>query len=148
MAYAEARDDVRMSRIQSILYKHSGIKKLCSRWISHNLNEVKKPTTSLGATRSNLLWNIITVDGPFIYCYNPKTKKQSTVWVHQDEPKITKLAREGNASKPEVPKIFCFIDHFQNFAGSGGPPASTSHQFQNIEKKVKVRSIHGNLRCG
>ncbi|GBP94513.1 hypothetical protein EVAR_99625_1 [Eumeta japonica] len=35
----------------------------------------------------------------------------------------------------EVPKFFCFINHFQNFAGSGGPPAATSLPISKSRKK-------------
>jgi len=51
--------------------------------------------------------------------------------------------------KTEVPKLFFLIDHFQNFAGSGGPPAATFLPYsQNSTKNVKIRSNYGNLRRG
>ncbi|GBP48569.1 hypothetical protein EVAR_38544_1 [Eumeta japonica] len=43
--------------------------------------------------------------------------------------------------KAEVPKLFCFIDRFQNFAGSGGPPVATSLPISKSQKKeMKIRS--------
>ena len=38
---------------------------------------------------------------------------------------------------PEVPKLFFLIDHFKNFAGSGGPPAESFIPYsQNSTKNV------------
>ncbi|GBP81997.1 hypothetical protein EVAR_62873_1 [Eumeta japonica] len=38
-----------MSQIQSILHKYLGMKKLCSRWIPHNLTEARKRTAAFGS---------------------------------------------------------------------------------------------------
>ncbi|GBP35898.1 hypothetical protein EVAR_23147_1 [Eumeta japonica] len=48
---------------------------------------------------SNLVWDRVTGDEAWIYCYDSKTKQQSTVWVYRDEPKSTKVMRERSASK-------------------------------------------------
>ncbi|GBP57298.1 hypothetical protein EVAR_39937_1 [Eumeta japonica] len=42
---------------------------------------------------TNLVWNIVTGDEIWIYCYDPKTKQQSTVRVYRDEPKPTSDVR-------------------------------------------------------
>ncbi|GBP84768.1 hypothetical protein EVAR_66523_1 [Eumeta japonica] len=60
---------------------------------------------------SNLVWDIATGDETWIYYYDPKTKRQSTVWVYQDEPKGTKVGREQSASKRMVAPLFNKIGH-------------------------------------
>ncbi|GBP96856.1 Mariner Mos1 transposase [Eumeta japonica] len=95
-----------MKQIQSILYKHLGIKKMCSRWITHNLTEAHKTErvtccnamlTRFKEGALNSVWNIVTGDEKWIYCYDPKTKQQSTVWVYGDESKPTKVTGERTA---------------------------------------------------
>ncbi|GBP62494.1 hypothetical protein EVAR_44733_1 [Eumeta japonica] len=92
VTYREFRSSlgIGMRQIQSILYKHSGMKKLCSRRIPHKLTEAQKTdcVTWYNATltkfkegASNLVWNIVTNDEIWIYCYDPKTKQKLTVWV-------------------------------------------------------------------
>ncbi|GBP35643.1 hypothetical protein EVAR_33846_1 [Eumeta japonica] len=98
---------IAMSRVQSILHKRLGMKKLCSRWIPHNLTDAQKTdrVTSYNAmsTRfkevASILVCNITGDEIRIYCYDPKTKQQSTVWVYGDESKPIKVARERSTSK-------------------------------------------------
>ncbi|GBP16178.1 hypothetical protein EVAR_9893_1 [Eumeta japonica] len=41
---------------------------------------------------SNSVWHIVTGGDTWIYYYDPKTEQQSTVWLYQDEPKLTKVA--------------------------------------------------------
>ncbi|GBP14862.1 hypothetical protein EVAR_75446_1 [Eumeta japonica] len=60
---------------------------------------------------SNFVWNIVTDDETCIYCYNPKTKQRSTVWVYRDEPKGTKAARERSASKRMIASSFDKTGH-------------------------------------
>lgn len=104
-----------MSQIKTILHKHLTVRKLCSRWIPHNLTEVQKKarvTWSLAMLKrfaggsSNLVWNIVTGDETWIYCYEPETKNQSTVWVFSHEPKPTKVIRSRSVGKR---MIACFF---------------------------------------
>ncbi|GBP08195.1 hypothetical protein EVAR_78701_1 [Eumeta japonica] len=50
----------------------------------------------------HLVWDRVTGDEIWIYCYDPKTKQQSTVWVSKDEPKPTKLARERSCGSVQI----------------------------------------------
>ncbi|GBP08842.1 hypothetical protein EVAR_78244_1 [Eumeta japonica] len=77
-----------ISQIKSILCKNLDMKKLCSRWILHNLHEIQKTDRVTGRNAyqikrraSNLIWNIATGYKTWIYCYDLKTKQQSTIWV-------------------------------------------------------------------
>ncbi|GBP42352.1 Histone-lysine N-methyltransferase SETMAR [Eumeta japonica] len=86
------------------------MKKVCSRWIPHNLTEAQKTDRVTWCNdvltrfkhRPSLVLNIVTCDETWItwiYCYDFKAKQQSTVWVYRDEAKPTKVASERSASK-------------------------------------------------
>ena len=85
--------------IHSILHEHLAVKKVCSRWIPHNLTIAQKKARvdwckemlkkyDRGASKD--VYKIVTGDESWIYAYEPETKQQSTVWVFQDEPNPTK----------------------------------------------------------
>ncbi|GBP73718.1 hypothetical protein EVAR_103180_1 [Eumeta japonica] len=68
VTYHEIRaySNIGMSQIRSILRKHLGAKNLCSRWISHNLTEVRKTdrvtwclSFRFKEGASNLAWDIV-----------------------------------------------------------------------------------------
>ncbi|GBP25097.1 hypothetical protein EVAR_19577_1 [Eumeta japonica] len=54
--------------------------------------------TSFKESASDFVWHIVSSNENCIYCYEPKTKQQSTVWVYRDESKPTKVARKTPAS--------------------------------------------------
>lgn len=104
-----------MKAIHTILHDHLNVRKLCSRWISHNLTEAQKQTRvkwckemlkKFNRGRSNLVYKIVTGDETWIYSYEPESKQQSTVWVFQSEPKPTKIVRSHSAAKQ---MIACFF---------------------------------------
>ena len=81
--------------MHSILHKHLTLKKICSRWIPHNLSIAQKKARvdwskqmlqkyDHGASKH--VYDIVTGDELWIYADEPKSKQQSTVWVFQDEP--------------------------------------------------------------
>ncbi|GBP76350.1 hypothetical protein EVAR_52992_1 [Eumeta japonica] len=110
VAYHDIRASlgIGVRQIQSILHKYLGMKNLCSWWIPYNLTKAQKTdrvtlcNPMLNRFKDgvlNLVWDIVTGDETWIYCYNPKIKQQSTVWVHQNEPKPTKVAHKRSTSK-------------------------------------------------
>ncbi|GBP07047.1 Protein kinase C-binding protein NELL1 [Eumeta japonica] len=91
------------------------MKKLCWRWILHNLTEVQKTDrvtwcnamlTRFKEGVSNSVRGIVTGDKTWIYYYGPKIKHQSTLWVYRDEPKRIKVARERSVSKQTIASFF------------------------------------------
>ena len=80
--------------IYKILHDHLAVKKVCSRWISHNLTKSQKDARvdwckqmlkKYNGGASKDVYKIVTGDESWIYAYEPETKQQSTVWVFQDE---------------------------------------------------------------
>ena len=108
------------TRIHSILHEHLAVKKICSRWIPHNLTIAQKKARvdwskemlkkfHRGASKD--VYKIVTGDESWIYAYEPETKQQSTVWVFQDEPNPTKVVRARSTSKQMVACFFGINGH-------------------------------------
>lgn len=116
----EAFLGISMTSINKILHEHLGVKKVCSRWIPHNLTEAQKKDRVVWCKEmlkkynrggSNAVYNIYTGDESWIYAYEPETKQQSTVWVFQDEPNRTKVVRGRSTSKQMVACFFGINGH-------------------------------------
>ena len=58
---------------------------------------------------SKHVYDIVT--GSWIYAYEPESKQQSTVWVFQDEPNPTKIARTQSTSKQMIACFFGKTKH-------------------------------------
>ncbi|CAH1985567.1 unnamed protein product [Acanthoscelides obtectus] len=98
VTYREIEASLKISKtsIQKILHEELGVRKLVSRWIPHLLTEEQK------AARVNC---IVNGDESWIYCYEPENKRQSTVWVFQDEETTRKVIRSRSVSKKRLRKI-------------------------------------------
>ena len=106
--------------IYKILHDHLAVKKVCSRWISHNLTKSQKDARvdwckqmlkKYNGGASKDVYKIVTGDESWIYAYEPETKQQSTVWVFQDEPNPTKVVRARSTSKQMVACFFGKTGH-------------------------------------
>ena len=111
----EASLGISGTSIHSILHKHLTVKKICSRWIPHNLSITQKKARvdwskemlkkyDRGASKH--VYDIVTGGESWIYAYEPESKQQSTVWVFQDEPNPTKVVRARSTSKQMVACFF------------------------------------------
>ncbi|XP_055316153.1 histone-lysine N-methyltransferase SETMAR-like [Sitodiplosis mosellana] len=116
----EASLGISMKSIGRILHDHLAVKKICSRWIPHNLTNAQKKARvdwskemlkKYNRGGSNAVYNIYTVDESWIYAYEPETKQQSTVWVFQDEPNPTKVVRGRSTSKQMIACFFGINGH-------------------------------------
>ena len=56
---------------------------------------------------SKHVYDIVTDDETWMYAYEPESKQQSTIWVVQDKPNPTKVARVGSTRKQ---MIACFFE--------------------------------------
>ena len=116
----EASLGISKTTIQSILHEHLGVRKICSRWIPHNLTEAQKKgrvdwcqemLQKFEGGRSKSVYNIVTGDETWIYAYEPESKQQSTVWVFHDEPNPTKVVRSRSTSKKMIACFFGCTGH-------------------------------------
>ena len=104
VTYREIETSLNISStsVNKILHENLIVKKICSRWIPHNLTIAQKKARvdwckemlkkfNRGASKD--VYKIVTGDESWIYAYEPETKQQSTVQVFQDEPNPTKVVR-------------------------------------------------------
>lgn len=104
-----------MTAVQKILYDELGMRKLCARWIPLNLkieqNQArvkwcKEMLKKLDKGASNLVFDIVTGDKPWMYSYEAETKRQSDVWVFDEESNPTKVARSRNISRKTIASFY------------------------------------------
>lgn len=122
VTYREIKASLNMSStsVHTILHEHLAVRKLCSRWIPHNLTIPQKKARvdwckqmlkKFHKGTSKDVYKIVTGDESWIYAYDPETKQQSTVWVFQDEPSPTKVVRSRSTSKQMVACFFGISGH-------------------------------------
>ncbi|GBP75963.1 hypothetical protein EVAR_54616_1 [Eumeta japonica] len=87
VTYREIRASlgIGMSQLQLILYKYLDMKKLCSRWIPHNLTAVQKNgprhvvqvmLIRFEEGALNSVWDIVTGEATWMYCYDLKSNNR------------------------------------------------------------------------
>jgi Transposase. len=112
-------------QIHAILHDHLNVRKICSRWIPHNLNAAQKQARvnwckemlkKFDQGRSNSVYYIVTGDETWVYSYEPETKQQSCVWVFQSELKPTKVVRSRSVSKKMIACFFGKTGHVASVA--------------------------------
>ena len=76
--------------VSSILHKSLGLSKVSARWVPHMLTEEQKQKRvhrchlmldKFDGGRSNAIWDIVTGDETWVYCFDPETKQQSQEWI-------------------------------------------------------------------
>ncbi|XP_052753346.1 histone-lysine N-methyltransferase SETMAR-like [Galleria mellonella] len=109
-----------MSQVHKILHEHLAVRKLCARWIPHNLTEAQKLRRvdwcnemheRFNEGNSNSVFDIVTGDESWIYCYDPETKRQSAQWVFPSEELPTKM-RDRSVGKKMVASFFGRTGHY------------------------------------
>ena len=107
----EASIGISKTSIQKILHEELAVRKLVSRWIPHLLTEeqkalrvnwCQKTLSRFNDGSSKNVYNMVSGDESWIYSYEPENKRQSAVWVFQDEEKPTKVIRSRSVSKKMV----------------------------------------------
>ncbi|GBO99486.1 Mariner Mos1 transposase [Eumeta japonica] len=78
------------NKLYNILHEYLTVRKLCARWIPYNLNEVQKLRLVnwcreiiqlFAGGDSDPVYDMITSDEIWVYCYKPETKKRSAQWM-------------------------------------------------------------------
>lgn len=114
-----------MSQVQTILHDHLKVRKLCARWIPHDLTEEQKlcrvkwcrqMLKKFNSGLSNGVFDIVTGDETWIYCYEPETKRQSAVWVFPDEDTPTKVKKGRSVEKKMIACFFGRSGHYATVA--------------------------------
>lgn len=117
ITYEEIQDALGISAdaVHSILHDHLRVRKLVSRWIPHLLDERQKQgrvdwckfmIEKFDRGQSASVSDIVTGDETYIYCYDPGTKQQDTVWVFEEDKLPTKVVRGRSTGKQLVAIFF------------------------------------------
>ena len=94
--------------IHSILHDYLKLRKVCARWVPHQLTDDQKQLRiqfchqslqRFEEGRSRRVLDIITGDESWFYHYDPETKQQSKVWVSTTDPRPTKVHRSRSSCK-------------------------------------------------
>lgn len=121
----EAALNISRTRVEKILHEHLGVTKRCARWIPHNLTVDQKAARVEWCNKmlqkfnnglSKHVYDIVTGDETWIYCYEPERKQQSTVWVFPGEAAPTKLKRGRSVGKQMIASFFSLTGHIATVA--------------------------------
>lgn len=91
-----------------VKYDGLGVRKVCSRWIPYDLTDDRQKIRvewcreihrKFGGGHSNLEYDIVTGYNSWIYSYEPAVKRQSAVWVFEEEHSPTKAVRSRGVSE-------------------------------------------------
>lgn len=110
-----------MSQVQNILHVHLKVRKLCTRWIPHDLTEdqkrlrvqwCRKMIKKFNGGQSLAVYNIVTGDETWVYCFEPERKSQSAEWVFPFEDLPTKVKKSRSTGKIMVASFFGKSGHY------------------------------------
>ena len=101
--------------IYSILHDHLKLRKLCARWVPHQLTHDQKrlrikfcreSLKRFEGGRFRCVFYIITGDESWFYHYDPETKEQPKMWVPKEGHRPTKVRRNRSSGKRMVAIFF------------------------------------------
>lgn len=107
--------DLSHGTVNRILHEELSMRKLCARWIPHQLKDHQKEArvafclstlSQFNQGNSELVGNIITGDETWVYFYDPETKVQSKQWVMDFEDVPVKFMRARSIGKVMVAVFF------------------------------------------
>ncbi|GBP83780.1 Putative uncharacterized protein FLJ37770 [Eumeta japonica] len=89
-----------MSQMHKILHEHLTVRKLCTRWIPNNFTDAQKLRYINRCCEmmqrfacSNAVYDLVTGEESWIFCYHPEIKRRSVQWVFSFEELPTKVRR-------------------------------------------------------
>lgn len=144
--------------INTILKDHLAVRKLCSRWIPYNLTDAEKKgrvkwckqmIEDFDHGQSIQVYDIITGDESWIYCYETENKRQTTQWVFAWEEKPTKAKRARSVGKQVVASFFGRKGHIASVASElkGTVNAEWYHTIclPEVFRKVREKQPNGQI---
>ena len=95
----------------TILHEKLQCRKVCARWVPHMLTQQQKDARvawchemlrRFDKGTSNLVWEVVSGDETWIYCFDPETKQQSAEWTPIGGVPPQKFKRERSVAKQMV----------------------------------------------
>lgn len=141
-----------------ILHDQLGARKIASRWIPHLLTPEQKEQRvewchfmleKFDRGRSKCVYDIVTGDETWICCYEPESKRQSTVWMFDDEPPPTKVVRSRSTKKQMVAVFFTKCGHWTAVPLEAGRTVTAEWYtticlpavFEQLQEKRRLRGV-------
>lgn len=103
------------STLNSILHEDLKVKKICSLWVPHSLNENQRATrvdwcikmmNKYDSGRSKDVDSIVTGDETWLYYFDLPTKSKSKLWVFEDESTPTMVKQQRSVKKRMIVVFF------------------------------------------
>jgi [histone H3]-lysine36 N-dimethyltransferase SETMAR len=118
--YIEKSLNIGSAAVFKLLHEELKVRKLCSRWVPHELTEdqmkqrvswCQEMLQKFASGTSKQLYDVVTGDETWIYQFDPQTKRQSSVWVFENEEPPTKVKRPRSVGKRMVATFFSKTGH-------------------------------------
>ena len=146
--------------IYSILHDHLNLRKICARWVPHQLTKDQKQLRvqfcqeslrRFDGGRSQRVFDLITGDESWFHHYDPATKEQSKAWVLKGSPRPTKVRRSNSSAKRMVAIFFMKFGLIESIALEPGPyinahsyiNACLSQVFDAVSRRREKRGLRG-----
>ena len=102
-----AQFDVSVEIVHRIIREELKMRKICAKFVPRVLREDQKERrchdsremVELINSDSAVLDALVTCDKSWIYCYDPKTKRQSSQWKHAGSPRPKKARQSKSTNK-------------------------------------------------
>eukprot|EP00112_Aurelia_sp_Birch-Aquarium-sp1_P013402 Seg2844.1 transcript_id=Seg2844.1/GoldUCD/mRNA.D3Y31 product="Mariner Mos1 transposase" protein_id=Seg2844.1/GoldUCD/D3Y31 len=110
--------------VGNILYDSFGVSKVSARWVPHMLtgeqerNRVQWCHSMLerfDGVKSNGVWEIVSGDETWVYCFDPETKQQSQQWIPVGQRPPQKFVRSRTVAKQMIAVLCLALVMWQPF---------------------------------
>ena len=120
-----AQFDVNVGTVHTIIREELNMQKICAKFVPRVLREDQKEKCCHGSREMIELINsdhavldaLVTCDESWIYCYDPKTKRQSSQWKHAVSPRPKKARQSKSTHKPLM--ILSYRQHWHDLHALG-----------------------------
>jgi len=107
--------DISRERVGSIIHEDLDMRKLSAKWVLKCLNADQKRQRCQASEQllaffrrdpNDFVSRLVTMDGTWLYHYDPETKQQSMEWRHSGSPRPKKYSECKNPLEKFLPRFF------------------------------------------
>ena len=143
-----AQFDVSVGTVHTIIREEMKMRKICTKFVLSVLREDQKERRGHDSREMVELINsdpavldaLVTCDESWIYCYDPKTKRQSSQWNHAGSLRPKKAKQSKSTNKPLMIPFF-FWQHWHDLYALGSHWADSQQGilcwgFKGVQKEI------------
>ena len=110
--------------VSNILHNSLGLSKVSARWVPHMLTREQKRNRvqwcrsmleRFDGGKSNAVWEIVSGDETWVYCFDPETKQQSQQWIPVGQRPPQKFVRSRTVAKQMIAALCLALVMWQPF---------------------------------